>query len=110
MELARSSGVLLHITSLPGGHGIGDLGRDARRYADFLAEAGQGVWQILPLVPTGYGNSPYQGLSVFAGNPLLIDLDELCEQGLSHHVAAAKRYICRSDHDFYCSPTFSRHC
>lgn len=82
MELTRSSGILLHITSLPGGHGIGDLGREARWFADTLAGAGQGVWQILPLVPTGYGNSPYQGLSVFAGNPLLIDLDDLKARGL----------------------------
>jgi 4-alpha-glucanotransferase len=82
LELTRSSGVLLHITSLPGGHGIGALGQDARRFADFLADAGQSVWQILPLVPTGFGNSPYQGLSVFAGNPLMIDLDDLLKWGL----------------------------
>ncbi|MEW6141650.1 MAG: 4-alpha-glucanotransferase [Chloroflexota bacterium] len=74
---SRTSGILLHITSLPGGHGIGDLGSDAYRFADFLKETGQRIWQVLPVGPTGYGDSPYQTFSVFAGNPLLIDLTSL---------------------------------
>src|SRR5579863_1526960 len=78
----RSSGILLHVTSLPGGHGIGDLGRSAHEFVDFLAESGQKIWQVLPLSPTGYGDSPYQCFSAFAGNPLLIDLRVLREQGL----------------------------
>ena len=77
----RSSGVLLHITSLPSRHGIGAMGKAAYAFADFLAEAGQSMWQVLPLSPTGFGNSPYQPISLFAGNPLLIDLDALCEEG-----------------------------
>jgi len=80
--LPRCSGVLLHVTSLPGGHGIGDLGDSAREFVEFLAESGQKVWQVLPLSPTGYGDSPYQCFSAFAGNPLLIDLKALLEQGL----------------------------
>jgi 4-alpha-glucanotransferase len=80
----RSSGILLHITSLPGGHGIGDLGSSAHEFVDFLADAGQKIWQVLPLGPTGYGDSPYQLFSAFGGNPLLIDLQALCERGLLH--------------------------
>lgn len=78
----RTSGVLLHITSLPGPYGIGSLGQNARHFVDFLEAAGQRYWQILPLVPTGLGNSPYMSTSSFAGNPLLIDLDTLCQMGL----------------------------
>jgi 4-alpha-glucanotransferase len=78
----RSSGILLHITSLPGGHGIGDLGNSAHEFVELLAEAGQKIWQILPLSPTGYGDSPYQCFSAFAGNPLFIDLSSLRKQGL----------------------------
>jgi 4-alpha-glucanotransferase len=81
MKIPRCSGVLLHITSLPGPWGIGDLGPQAYEFADFLAGAGQKVWQVLPLRPTGYGDSPYQCLSAFAGNPLLISLDRLIEEG-----------------------------
>ena len=81
MKFARSSGVLLHPTSLPGPFGSGDLGREAFAFVRFLADAGQKIWQVLPLNPTGYGNSPYQGLSAFAGNPLLISLERLAEQG-----------------------------
>ena len=73
MTLPRASGILLHPTSLPGPHGIGELGLDARRFVDFLATTGQRWWQILPLGPTGFGNSPYQSPSSFAGNCLLID-------------------------------------
>jgi 4-alpha-glucanotransferase len=78
----RSCGVLLHPTSLPGRFGIGDLGVDALAFADALAAAGQRLWQVLPLGPTGYADSPYQCFSAFAGNPLLISLDRLIEQGL----------------------------
>ena len=77
MNLQRSSGVLLHPTSLPGRFGIGDLGVEAYRFVDFLAGAGQGHWQIMPLGPTGYGDSPYQCLSAFAGNTLLVSPDLL---------------------------------
>ena len=82
VNLSRYSGILLHPTSLPSRFGIGDLGQPANEFADFLAAAGQKLWQVLPLNPTGYGDSPYQCFSVFAGNPLLIDLVKLQEQGL----------------------------
>jgi 4-alpha-glucanotransferase len=78
----RSGGLLLHVTSLPGGHGIGDLGPAAFAWVDWLADAGQSWWQMLPLGPTGYGDSPYQCLSAFAGNPSLISLDRLVAEGL----------------------------
>jgi 4-alpha-glucanotransferase len=81
MSFPRSSGILLHPTSLPGAHGIGELGGEARRFADFLKDAGQTIWQVLPLGPTGYGDSPYQCFSAFAGNPLLINLDTLVKCG-----------------------------
>jgi 4-alpha-glucanotransferase len=81
MRLPRAAGVLLHPTSLPSRHGIGDLGAEAHAFVDFLAAAGQRWWQILPLGPTGYGNSPYQSTSSFAGNPLLIDVDDLARRG-----------------------------
>ncbi len=82
MRLHRSSGILLHPTSLPGGFGIGDFGGEARAFIDFLAAAGQRLWQVLPLGPTGYGNSPYQSLSAFAGNTLLFDPRQLIADGL----------------------------
>ena len=78
----RSCGVLLHPTSLPGRFGIGDLGFEAYRFADFLASSGQKIWQVLPIGPTGYGDSPYQCFSAFAGNTLLISPDLLQEIGL----------------------------
>ena len=81
MRFRRSSGILLHPTSLPGRYGIGDLGAEARRFVDFLAAAGQTLWQVLPLGPTGYGDSPYQCFSARAGNPLLISLERLVEVG-----------------------------
>mgnify|MGYP000287417840 CR=1 FL=1 len=74
MTFPRAAGVLLHPTSLPGTGGIGDLGPDAHRFLDFMAEAGLRIWQMLPVGPTGYGDSPYQCFSAFAGNPLLIHL------------------------------------
>ncbi len=78
----RSSGVLLHPTSLPGIWGIGDLGPAAHRFVDWLADAGQSVWQVLPLGPTGFGDSPYGATSSFAGNPLLVSPDALIAEGL----------------------------
>lgn len=81
MRLPRASGILLHPTSLPGPRGVGEIGREARAFVDFLAETGQRWWQMLPLGPTSYGNSPYQSHSSFAGNRLLIDPDFLIEQG-----------------------------
>ncbi len=77
----RSCGILMHITSLPSPYGIGTFGKEAERFADWLRDAGQKYWQVLPIGPTGYGDSPYQPFSTFAGNPLLIDLDELVENG-----------------------------
>ena len=78
----RASGVLLHVTSLPSPYGIGDLGPAALAWVDRLHEAGQRFWQALPLGPTGYGDSPYQSLSSFAGNELLISPDGLIDDGL----------------------------
>lgn len=74
MKFPRSAGVLLHPTSLPGHNGIGDLGSDAVRFLDFMVDAGFTIWQMLPLGPTGYGDSPYQCFSAFAGNPLLVHI------------------------------------
>ncbi len=82
MQLNRCSGILMPVSSLPAPYGIGSLGKPARKFVDFLAQAGQTVWQILPVGPTGYADSPYQSCSAFAGNPYLIDLDTLAEQGL----------------------------
>lgn len=79
--MERSSGILLHITSLPSKYGIGNLGREAFAFVDFLKQAGQSFWQILPLCPPGYGDSPYQGFSAFAGNPYLIDPEQLVQAG-----------------------------
>jgi 4-alpha-glucanotransferase len=73
----RASGVLLHLTSLPGPHGNGDLGKEARGFVEFLARAGQRWWQMLPVGPAGYGDSPYSAMSAFAGNPLLVDISAL---------------------------------
>lgn len=78
----RESGILMHITSLPGPYGVGTMGKQAYEFVDFLHEAGQRCWQILPLTPTGYGDSPYQSCSTFAGNHYLIDLDTLIREGL----------------------------
>ncbi|MCF7859603.1 MAG: 4-alpha-glucanotransferase [Candidatus Cloacimonetes bacterium] len=81
-NIPRSSGILLHITSLPNKYGIGSLGKEAREFIDFLEMAGQKVWQVCPIGPTGYGESPYAMYSSFAGNPLFIDLEMLLEDGL----------------------------
>lgn len=82
MKYKRSSGILLHPSSLPGSYGIGDIGPQAHRWIDFLAEAGFTLWQVLPLGPTGYGDSPYQCFSAFAGNPYLVSPEALLADGL----------------------------
>src|ERR1700751_1118862 len=81
MYFSRAAGILLHPTSLPSRGGVGDFGPAAYQFIDFLASARQGVWQVLPLGPVGYGNSPYSSTSAFAGNPLLISLERLAERG-----------------------------
>src|ERR1700735_1237605 len=81
MALERSSGLLLHIASLPSYGGIGDFGPAAYAFADFLHAAKQRVWQVLPLSPTGYGNSPYAATSAFAGNSQLVSLEKLADEG-----------------------------
>src|SRR5262245_2894477 len=77
----RSSGILCHVTSLPGRWGIGDMGDGAHRFIEWLEQAGQTLWQVLPLGPPGFGESPYQCYSAFAGNPLLISPQRLAEEG-----------------------------
>ena len=80
--MMRSAGILMPLTSLPSPWGVGTLGAEARAFVDFLARAGQTYWQVLPIGPTSYGDSPYQAFSSFAGSPYLIDLDDLCAEGL----------------------------
>jgi 4-alpha-glucanotransferase len=94
--MQRASGILLHPTALTGPFKVGDLGKEARLFIDFLSKAGQSIWQILPLGPTGYGHSPYNALSAFAGNPVLIDLQQLVDSGeldRSHLELAIERSI-----------------
>lgn len=93
----RRAGILLHITSLPGRFGIGDLGDEAYRFVDFLSRSGQSIWQILPLGPTGYGDSPYQSFSAFAGNPLLISPERLVADGLLSELDLANGPAFRAD-------------
>src|SRR5271168_201149 len=88
----RSCGILLHVTSLPSPYGVGDLGPSAFSWVDQLDGAGQGWWQALPLGPTGYGNSPYQSLSSFAGNGLLISPQGLISEGLLDASENASRF------------------
>ena len=78
----RQSGILMHITSLPSPYGVGTMGKAAYQFIEFLKKAGQQYWQILPVTPTGFGDSPYQSCSTYAGNHYLIDLDLLVEAGL----------------------------
>ena len=78
----RTSGVLMPISSLPSPYGIGTMGKAARKFVDFLVKGGQTYWQILPICPTSYGDSPYQSFSSFAGNPYFIDLEYLCKDKL----------------------------
>ena len=80
--MKRSSGIIMHISSLPNKYGIGTFGKEAYEFADFLDKAGQKYWQMLPLGPTSYGDSPYQSFSAFAGNPYFIDFDILNKDGL----------------------------
>lgn len=94
----RSCGILLHPTSLPGPNGCGDLGPEARRFVEFLERAGQRWWQMLPVGPVGFGNSPYSALSAFAGNPLLIALEPLVERGLLDRVGRAALSADRVDY------------
>lgn len=94
MQMNRSSGILLHPTSLPETPGIGTIGKQAYRFVDWLVEAKQSLWQILPYGPTGYGDSPYASFSTFAGNPLIIDIDMLVDAGwLSAEEAAAPDWM-----------------
>ena len=93
----RCSGVLMHITSLPGPYGVGTMGKHAYEFVDFLQEAGQSCWQILPLNPTGYGDSPYQSCSTFAGNHYLIDLQTLIDQSLLEKEEVESVVWCRKD-------------
>src|ERR1700679_444667 len=81
MSFPRASGILLHPSSLPSHGGVGDFGPAAYAFADFLAAAKQGLWQVLPLGPLGHGDSPYSSTSAFAGNPLLISLERLADRG-----------------------------
>ena len=86
--MKRSCGVLLPISSLPSPYGIGTLGKAACEFVDFLAAAGQSYWQMLPVGPTSYGDSPYQSFSAYAGNPYFVDLDLLCQKHIIKGVAA----------------------
>src|SRR5580765_5379093 len=101
MSFARAAGILLHPTSLPSLGGVGDFGPAAYRFVDFLASARQGVWQVLPLGPLGYGNSPYSSTSAFAGNPLLISLERLADHGW---IDRGQIEAARSDSGSECGP------
>lgn len=100
MTTKRASGILLHPTSLPSPWGVGDFGSEAYKFIDFLRASGQRIWQMLPLGPTGYGDSPYQALSAFAGNPMLISPDLLLETGLLHASDIEKRWFPDEHVDF----------
>ena len=102
MSFSRASGILLHPTSLPGRFGIGDIGFQAYRFVDFLSETRQALWQILPLGPTGHGNSPYMSYSAMAGNPMLISLENVQSQGLleEEELALTRSFpVSRVDYD-----------
>src|SRR5512147_2722261 len=101
MKSKRYSGILLHPTSLPGPDGIGDLGPEAYRWVDFLVDSGCRLWQVLPLGPTGYADSPYQCFSAFAGNPYLISPALLYSDGLLKRSDLTKRPIFPTDHVEY---------
>jgi 4-alpha-glucanotransferase len=101
MKFKRSSGILLHPTSLPGSYGIGDIGTQAHRWIDFLAGAGCSLWQVLPLGPTGYADSPYQCFSAFAGNPFLISPEALLKEDLLHPDDIYDRPLFPEDHVDY---------
>ncbi|MFO7918373.1 MAG: 4-alpha-glucanotransferase [Anaerolineae bacterium] len=97
----RESGILCHVTCMPSRFGIGDMGAGVRQFIDFLWDAKQSLWQILPLGPTGYGDSPYQSFSAFAGNPLLIDLEQLVQEGLLDAGDVIPSFSFRSDEVLY---------
>ncbi|MEA3406725.1 MAG: 4-alpha-glucanotransferase [Chloroflexota bacterium] len=97
----RQSGILCHLTCMPSRFGIGDMGAGVRQFLDFLQDAGQTLWQILPLGPTGYGNSPYQPFSAFAGSPLLIDLEQLVTEGLLNEDDFAPSFSLPADEVLY---------
>ena len=96
----RAAGILLHPTSLPGRFGIGDLGPECRRFLDWMAEAGLGLWQVLPLGPTSFGDSPYQCFSAFAGNPLLVSPEDLVSEGLLYEADLHSPHFPSSRVDF----------
>ena len=91
----RRLGVLLPVSALPSSYGIGTLGLEARNFIDFLVKSGQNTWQVLPLVPTGYGDSPYASTCATAGSPYLIDIDDLIERGLLTK-EESERYSCEN--------------
>ncbi len=94
MQFPRAAGILLHPTSLPSAGGIGDMGPDAFRFIRWLADAGMKIWQVLPLGPTGYGDSPYQCFSAFAGNPLLIHVPEQARAHFGHDTEPNSAHVC----------------
>src|SRR5437867_11632150 len=104
----RASGLLLHVTSLPSPYGIGDLGPAALSWVDRLDQTGQSWWQALPLGPTGYGNSPYQSLSSFAGNELLISPDWLIEDELLRASDCQVRSVPQNEIDYNAAIPFQR--
>ena len=105
--MKRASGVLLHPVSLPGTAGIGTLGKYSYKFVDWLCSAGQSIWQVLPIGPTGYGDSPYASFSTFAGNPLLIDIETLVEQGfLTAEQAAQPEWIKSEGSIDYCAVVY----
>jgi 4-alpha-glucanotransferase len=110
VSFSRSSGILLHPTSLPGHFGVGDLGPGAYRFADFLLASGQSLWQVLPLGPTGYGDSPYACFSAFAGNTLLISPEQLAQDGLlaQDDVASAPAFEDEERVDFQAANEFKK--
>src|SRR5437016_4948056 len=97
MKFPRRGGILLHPTSLPSPAGIGDFGTEAYRFIDFLKQSGNKLWQVLPLNPTGYGDSPFQCFSASAGNPLLISLEKLVEESVLSPADLEHRPVFPSD-------------
>jgi len=93
MRFPRSCGTLVHPTSFPSKYGIGDFGNEAKQFIDFLQQTGQSIWQVLPLGPTGFGNSPYASYSAFAGNHFLISLDILVGKGLLTEEEVQKAHL-----------------
>ncbi|MBR5794126.1 MAG: 4-alpha-glucanotransferase [Anaerotignum sp.] len=97
--MKRAAGILMPISSLPGKYGIGCFSEEAYRFVDFLQRAGQSCWQILPIHPTGYGDSPYQSFSTYAGNPYFIDLEKLIEEGVLEEVECSSLYFGENERD-----------